>query len=125
MEDFYYLARLVLVKDEKHYDKFDKAFAAYFKGVDMIADFTKPIPAQWLQQEIEKMLADEQKNDAPKLDYDDLLDTLKKRLEEQKERHQGGSKWVGTGGTSPFGNSGYNSQGIRIGCGAPYGVRQV
>jgi hypothetical protein len=115
MEDFYYLARLVLVKDEKHYDKFDKAFAAYFKGVDMIADFTKPIPAQWLEQEIEKMLADEQKNDAPKLDYDDLLDTLKKRLEEQKERHQGGSKWVGTGGTSPFGNSGYNSQGIRIG----------
>jgi uncharacterized protein with von Willebrand factor type A (vWA) domain len=115
MDDFYYLARLVLVKDEKHFDKFDKAFAAYFKGVDMIADFTKPIPAQWLQQEIEKMLSEEQKNGAPNIDYDDLLDTLKKRLEEQKERHQGGSKWVGTGGTSPFGNSGYNNQGIRIG----------
>ena len=114
-DDFYYLARLVLVKDEKHFDKFDKAFAAYFKGVDMIADFTKPIPAQWLQQEIEKMLSEEQKNGAPNIDYDDLLDTLKKRLEEQKERHQGGSKWVGTGGTSPFGNSGYNDQGIRIG----------
>ena len=114
-DDFYYLARLVLVKDEKHFDKFDKAFAAYFKGVDMIADFTKPIPAQWLQQEIEKMLSEEQKNGAPNIDYDDLLDTLKKRLEEQKERHQGGSKWVGTGGTSPFGNSGYNNQGIRIG----------
>jgi uncharacterized protein len=115
MDDFYYLARLVLVKDEKHFDKFDKAFAAYFKGVDMIADFTKPIPAQWLQQAIEKMLSEEQKNGAPNIDYDDLLDTLKKRLEEQKERHQGGSKWVGTGGTSPFGNSGYNDQGIRIG----------
>jgi uncharacterized protein with von Willebrand factor type A (vWA) domain len=115
MDDFYYLARLVLVKDEKHFDKFDKAFAAYFKGVDMIADFTKPIPAQWLQQEIEKMLSEEQKNGAPNIDYDDLLDTLKKRLEEQKERHQGGGKWVGTGGTSPFGNSGYNNQGIRIG----------
>ena len=115
MDDFYYLARLVLVKDEKHFDKFDKAFAAYFKGVDMIADFTKPIPAQWLQQEIEKMLSEEQKNGAPNINYDDLLDTLKKRLEEQKERHQGGSKWVGTGGTSPFGNSGYNDQGIRIG----------
>ena len=115
MDDFYYLARLVLVKDEKHFDKFDKAFSAYFKGVDMIADFTKPIPAQWLQQEIEKLLSEEQKNGAPKIDYDDLLDTLKKRLEEQQERHQGGSKWVGTGGTSPFGNGGYNSQGIRIG----------
>ena len=115
MDDFYYLARLVLVKDEKHFDKFDKAFAAYFKGVDMIADFTKPIPAQWLQQEIEKMLSEEQKNGAPNIDYDDLLDTLKKRLEEQKERHQGGSQWGGTGGTSPFGNSGYNNQGIRIG----------
>jgi uncharacterized protein len=115
MEDFYYLSRLVLVKDEKHYDKFDKAFAAYFKGVDMIADFSKPIPAQWLQQEIEKLLSEEQKNGAPHVDYDDLMDTLKKRLEEQKERHEGGSKWVGTGGTSPFGNGGYNNQGIRIG----------
>lgn len=115
MDDFYYLARLVLVKDEKHFDKFDKAFAAYFKGVDMVADFTKPIPAQWLQQAIEKLLAESQKNDAPNIDYDDLLDTLKKRLEEQQERHEGGSKWVGTGGTSPFGNSGYNNQGIRIG----------
>lgn len=115
MDDFYYLARLVLVKDEKHFDKFDKAFAAYFKGVNMVADFTKPIPAQWLQQAIEKMLSEEQKNGAPQIDYDDLLDTLKKRLEEQQERHEGGSKWVGTGGTSPFGHGGYNNQGIRIG----------
>ena len=115
LEDFYFLSRTILVKDEKHYDKFDRAFSAYFQGVDTIADFSKPIPADWLRKEIEKLLSDADKKNAPKFDYDDLLDTLKKRLEEQKERHQGGSKWVGTGGTSPFGNSGHNSQGVRIG----------
>ena len=115
MEDFYFLSRAILVKDEKHYDKFDKAFGAYFKGVDAIADFSEPIPSDWLRKEIEKLLTDSQKEKAPKLDYDELMDTLKKRLEEQKERHEGGSKWVGTGGTSPFGNGGYNTQGIRIG----------
>jgi len=115
LEDFYFLSRTILVKDEKHYDKFDRAFSAYFQGVDTIADFSKPIPAAWLRKEIEKLLSDADKTNAPKVDYDDLLDTLKKRLEEQKERHQGGSKWVGTGGTSPFGNSGHNSQGVRIG----------
>ena len=115
LEDFYFLSRTILVKDEKHYDKFDRAFSAYFQGVDTIADFSKPIPAEWLRKEIEKLLSDADKKNAPKFDYDDLLDTLKKRLEEQKERHQGGSKWVGTGGTSPFGNSGHNSQGVRIG----------
>ena len=115
LEDFYFLSRTILVKDEKHYDKFDRAFSAYFQGVDTIADFSKPIPAEWLRKEIEKLLPDADKKNAPKVDYDDLLDTLKKRLEEQKERHQGGSKWVGTGGTSPFGNSGHNSQGVRIG----------
>ena len=99
MEDFYLLSRAILVKDEKHYDKFDKAFSAYFKGVDAIADFSKPIPADWLRREIEKLLTDEQKDKAPKLDYDELMETLKKRLEEQKARHEGGSKWVGTGGT--------------------------
>ena len=115
LADFYFLSRTILVKDEKHYDKFDRAFSAYFQGVDTIADFSKPIPAEWLRKEIEKLLSDADKKNAPKVDYDDLLDTLKKRLEEQKERHQGGSKWVGTGGTSPFGNSGHNSQGVRIG----------
>jgi len=115
MEDFYFLSRAILVKDEKHYDKFDKAFGAYFKGVDAIADFSKPIPSDWLRKEIEKLLTDSQKEKAPKLDYDELMDTVKKRLEEQKARHEGGSKWVGTGGTSPFGNGGYNTQGIRIG----------
>ncbi len=115
MDDFYFLARTALVKDEKHYDKFDRAFAAYFKGVEMIADFTKPIPADWLRQEMERILSEEQKANAPKMDWDELMETLKKRLEEQKERHEGGSKWIGTGGTSPFGNSGQNPQGIRIG----------
>jgi uncharacterized protein with von Willebrand factor type A (vWA) domain len=115
MDDFYYLSRTSLVKDEKHYDKFDRAFAAYFKGVEMVADFTKPIPADWLRQEMERILSAEQIANAPKMDWDELMETLKKRLEEQKERHEGGSKWIGTGGTSPFGHGGKNPQGIRIG----------
>src|SRR5574343_1723813 len=115
LDDFYFMARTALVKDEKHFDKFDRAFAAYFKGVEMVADFTKPIPQDWLRQEMERILSDEQKANAPKMDWDELMDTLKKRLEEQKERHAGGSKWIGTGGTSPFGHGGQNPQGIRIG----------
>ncbi len=115
MDDFYFLARTTLVKDEKHYDKFDQAFAAYFKGVDTVADFTKPIPADWLRQALERLLSDEQKAKAPKMDWDELMETLKKRLEEQQERHAGGNKWIGTGGTSPFGHGGHNPQGIRIG----------
>jgi len=115
MDDFYFLARTALVKDEKHFDKFDRAFAAYFKGVELIADFTKSIPADWLRQEMQRLLSDEQKAKAPKMDWDELMETLKKRLEEQNERHAGGSRWIGTGGTSPFGNGGHNPQGIRIG----------
>jgi hypothetical protein len=115
MDDFYFLARTALVKDEKHFDKFDRAFAAYFKGVELVADFSKPIPADWLRQEMERLLSDEQIANAPRMDWDELMETLKKRLEEQKERHEGGSKWIGTGGTSPFGHSGKNPQGIRIG----------
>jgi uncharacterized protein with von Willebrand factor type A (vWA) domain len=115
MDDFYFLARTALVKDEKHFDKFDRAFAAYFKGVELIADFSKPIPADWLRQEMERLLTDEQIANAPKMDWDELMETLQKRLEEQKERHEGGNKWIGTGGTSPFGHGGKNPQGIRIG----------
>lgn len=115
MDDFYFLSRAALVKDEKHYDKFDRAFAAYFKGVDMVADFDKPVPADWLRQELERLLSDEQKANAPKMSWDELMETLQKRLEEQKKRHEGGSKWIGTAGTSPFGNGGFNPQGIRIG----------
>src|SRR5574343_596860 len=115
MDDFYYLSRTALVKDEKHFDKFDRSFAAYFKGLEMLADFTKPVPADWLRKEMERLLSDEQKANAPKMGWDELMETLKKRLEEQKERHEGGSKWIGTGGTSPFGHSGYNPAGVRIG----------
>jgi uncharacterized protein len=115
LDDFYYLSRTALVKDEKHYDKFDRAFATYFKGVQSIADFTKEVPLDWLRKVLEKELTDEQKAAIEKMGWDELMETLKKRLEEQKERHEGGSKWIGTGGTSPFGNGGYNPQGIRIG----------
>ncbi len=115
LDDFYYLSRTTLVKDEKHFDKFDRAFAAYFKGVDMVADFSKEIPLDWLRQMLERELTSEQKAAIEKMGWDELMETLKKRLEEQKERHEGGSKWIGTGGTSPFGHGGYNPQGVRIG----------
>ena len=115
MDDFYFLSRAILIKDEKYYDKFDRAFAAYFKGVEMVADFNQQVPADWLRQELERLLSDEQKTQAPKMGWDELMETLQKRLEEQKKRHEGGSKWIGTGGTSPFGNAGFNQQGVRIG----------
>ncbi len=115
IEDFYFLSRATLVKDEKHYDKFDRAFAAYFKGVELVTDFTQDVPLDWLRQTLELNLSPEDKAAIEKMGWDELMETLKKRLEEQKERHAGGSKWIGTGGTSPFGNSGYNPQGIRIG----------
>ena len=115
IEDFYFLSRTTLVKDEKHYDKFDRAFAAYFKGVEMLADFTRDVPLEWLRKNLELNLSPEEKARIEKLGWDELMETLKKRFEEQKERHEGGSKWIGTGGTSPFGANGYNPQGIRIG----------
>jgi len=115
MDDFYHLSRMILVKDEKHFDKFDKAFGAYFKGVEMLTDFSADVPLEWLKKTLENELTPEQKAAIEKMGWDELMETLKKRLEEQKERHQGGNNWIGTGGTSPFGNSGYNPQGIRIG----------
>ncbi len=115
LDDFYFLARTTLVKDEKHFDKFDRAFAAYFKGVEMVADFKKELPEEWLRKLLDKELTDEQKAALQKMDWDELMETLKKRLEEQKGRHEGGNKWNGTGGTSPFGHGGYNPQGLRIG----------
>jgi uncharacterized protein with von Willebrand factor type A (vWA) domain len=115
VDDFYYLSRATLVKDEKHYDKFDRAFSAYFKGVELRADFTQDIPLEWLRKNLELNLSPEEKAAIEKLGWDALMDTLKKRFEEQKERHEGGNKWIGTGGTSPFGANGYNPQGIRIG----------
>jgi uncharacterized protein with von Willebrand factor type A (vWA) domain len=115
IDDFYYLSRTTLVKDEKHYDKFDRAFASYFKGVETVADFTQDIPLEWLRKNLELELSPEEKAKIEKMGWDELMETLKKRFEEQKERHEGGSKMIGTGGTSPFGANGYNPQGIRIG----------
>ncbi len=115
VDQFYYLARTTLVKDEAHFDKFDRAFAAYFKGVEMVADFTKELPLDWLKKTMEREFTAEEKAAIEKMGWDELMETLKKRFEEQKERHEGGSKWIGTNGTSPFGHGGYNPQGIRIG----------
>ena len=115
LDDFYHLARMTLIKDEKHYDKFDRAFGQYFHGIDEAVDLSRELPAEWLRKNLEKFLSDEEKAQMDKLDWDELMETLKKRLEEQKERHEGGNKWIGTGGTSPFGAYGYNPQGIRIG----------
>jgi len=115
IDDFYYLSRTTLVKDEKHYDKFDRAFSAYFKGVEMVADFTKDVPLEWLRKNLELNLSPEEKAKIEKMGWDELMETLKKRFEEQKERHEGGSRMIGTGGTSPFGANGFNPQGIRIG----------
>jgi uncharacterized protein with von Willebrand factor type A (vWA) domain len=113
-DDFYYLARLILVKDEANFDKFDQAFGSYFKGIDAAFDKAE-IPLDWLMQRAMRELTDEQKAAIEKFGYHKLMDRLKQLLEEQKERHEGGSKWIGTGGTSPFGNSGYHPEGIRIG----------
>src|SRR4051812_24122657 len=92
IDDFYYLSRTILVKDEKHFDKFDRAFAAYFKGVEMLADFTREIPLEWLRKNLELALSPEEKAKIDKMGWDELMETLKKRFEEQKERHEGGSK---------------------------------
>lgn len=117
VDEFYYLARAALVKDETHYDKFDRAFGEYIKGVDSVADLLlKDVPEEWLRKEVERLLTDEEKAQVQALGgLEKLLETLRQRLEEQKERHQGGSKWIGTAGTSPFGAYGYNPEGVRIG----------
>ena len=115
MEDFYFLARASLVKDESHFDRFDQAFGEYFKGIEAIPGLEVDLPEEWLKAMMHKHLSPEEKAKLEKLGWDKLMEEFKKRLHEQKGRHQGGSKWVGTGGTSPFGNSGYNPEGIRVG----------
>ena len=117
VEDFYYLSRAALVKDERHLDKFDRVFGHVFKGLENTADAVEAqIPAEWLRALTEKFLTDEEKAQIEALGgWDKLMETLQERLKEQKERHQGGNKWIGTGGTSPYGNSGYNPEGVRIG----------
>jgi uncharacterized protein with von Willebrand factor type A (vWA) domain len=116
IDKFYQLSRMIMVKDEVHFDKFDRAFADYFKGISSIDLFDKDIPDDWLRKEIEKFLTDEEKEKLKALgSLEELLDTLQERLKEQGKRHQGGNKWMGTGGTSPFGAHGYNPEGVRKG----------
>ena len=117
VEDFYYLARTALVKDERNLDKFDRVFGHVFKGLDLITDpLTAEIPAEWLKKLAEKYLTEEEKREIEAIGgLDKLLELLRQRMQEQKGRHQGGKKWIGTAGTSPFGAYGYNPEGVRIG----------
>lgn len=120
IEAFYYLARTAMVKDERNIDKFDRAFAASFKGLEEITDEqvlnAVDIPAEWLNKMAEKHLSDAEKAEIDALGgFEKLMETLRERLKEQEKRHQGGSKWIGTAGTSPFGAYGYNPEGVRIG----------
>jgi uncharacterized protein with von Willebrand factor type A (vWA) domain len=115
-DDFYYLARTCLVKDEKYFDRYDRVFAAYYKGIIEVEGVVAIIPEQWLKRLAEKLLTDEEKTLIESMGgWDKLMETLKQRLAEQKGRHQGGGKWIGTAGTSPFGAYGYNPEGVRIG----------
>jgi uncharacterized protein with von Willebrand factor type A (vWA) domain len=115
--DFYYLTRAALVKDERHLDKFDRVFGHVFKGLEKTEDaLAAQIPEEWLQKLTEKFLTEEEKAQIEALGgWEKLMETLQERLKEQKERHEGGNKWIGTGGTSPFGAYGYNPEGVRIG----------
>ena len=116
-EEFYWFARLALVKDERHYDRFDRVFAEHFAGAErLFARLLAEVPEEWLKSLAERLFTAEERAKVAALgSWDKLLETLRKRLEEQKERHQGGNKWIGTGGTSPFGSGGYNPEGVRIG----------
>ena len=116
-QDFYHLARTVLVKDERFYDRFDRVFAAHFRGLEFsFESLVANLPEEWLRRQRELFLSDEEKALIESLGgWDKLMETLKERLREQKEQHHGGSRWIGTGGTSPFGAYGYNPEGIRIG----------
>lgn len=116
IDQFYYLGRTTLVKDERHFDRYDQVFGEYFKGIESLgAELFGEIPDEWLRRELEKTLTDEERAEIEKLGWDKLMETLMERLKEQEGRHQGGSKWIGTGGTSPFGAYGDNPEGIRIG----------
>src|SRR5579885_430455 len=118
VEDFYYFARAALVKDERNLDKFDRVFGEVFKGIETLEgkDGVVELPEEWLKKLAEKYLTPEEMAQIKSLgDWDKIMETLAKRLAEQKGRHQGGSKWIGTAGTSPFGAYGYNPEGVRIG----------
>ena len=114
---FYYLARTCLIKDERHYDRFDQVFGAHFKGVeDLFAQLQRELPENWLAKMAVREMTPAEKAEIQALGgWEKLMQTLQERLAEQKERHQGGNKWIGTAGTSPFGAYGFNPEGIRIG----------
>ena len=115
INDFYYLSRATLVKDETQFDRFDRAFGEYFQGVQTAIDFTKEIPDEWFKQMLERTFSPEEIAKLEKLGWDKLMDEFRKRLEEQDGAHHGGNKWIGSGGTSPFGHGGAHPEGIRIG----------
>ena len=115
LEDFYLLSRAILVKDEAHYDRFDRAFGEYFKGVEALPGLEAMIPEEWLELAAKRHLSEEDRLKLQKLGYEKLFEQFRQRLAEQKERHAGGSKWIGTAGTSPYGHGGYHPEGIRIG----------
>jgi uncharacterized protein len=116
IEAFYFLARAALVKDERHLDRFDKVFGHCFNGIESLADPKAEIPEEWLRKLADRLLTDDEKKLVEALGgWEKLMETLRRRLAEQKTRHQGGSKWIGTSGTSPFGAHGYNPEGVRIG----------
>ncbi|WP_417450200.1 vWA domain-containing protein [Kordiimonas sp.] len=116
VDDFYFLSRSAFVKDEKNLDKFDRIFGKAFQGIEFIGEEDVEIPEEWLRKMAELYLSKEEMEEIEALgSWEEIMDTLKKRLEEQKERHQGGNKWIGTAGRSPFGAYGYNPEGVRIG----------
>src|SRR6202047_4442528 len=116
IDEFYFLARTALVKDERHLDRFDRVFGQVFKGLETPTDPQTELPNEWLKQRGERYLTEEEKQLVKALGgWDKLMETLRQRLAERKGRHQGGSKWIGTAGTSPFGAQGYNPEGVRIG----------
>jgi uncharacterized protein with von Willebrand factor type A (vWA) domain len=118
-DQFYHLARSTLVKDERHFDRFDRAFAAHFRGAELAFEaLLADVPADWLRRSLSLDLTDEEKARIESLGgWDALMEALRRRLDEQKARHEGGNRWIGTGGTSPFGAHGYNPEGVRIGAG--------
>lgn len=127
VEDFYYLARATLVKDERHLDRFDQVFGQAFKGLEALSETLETeIPEEWLRSLAQRYLTEEEKAEIEALGgWDKIMEELRKRLEEQKGRHAGGNKWIGTGGTSPFGADGYNPAGIRIGQRASHHQRAI
>ncbi len=116
IDEFYYLSRSALVKDERNFDKFDKAFGSYFKDVQALPDIDLDVPLEWLKRQLQREFTAEEKAQIEAMGgLDKLLERLRQLMEEQKERHEGGKKWIGTNGTSPFGNGGFNPEGVRVG----------